>query len=145
MIKQPTFEYEDNITIARIYQKNETFIGIAECAEADRDMMNKRTGETIALMRAEIEYYQFIRDYEILPGLRALNELFYSFNNGKNYNPDSHEARRIRKHIYQYETDLITIKELLELTRKELREYLELKEKLYHDLRANKMESDKKG
>lgn len=138
------FSYEEDgkLTICEITYKNNTFIGTAFCAPEDEDMMNKRTGETIASIRAQIAYYQHIRDNEILPGLAALKQLFYSMNNSKSYNKDSYEARRIRKKIYQYEEDLKTIRGLIQESREYLKEYLDVKEKLFLHLRMNKIDKD---
>lgn len=117
-------------------------MGVAKCAEEDLEFMNDRTGENIALMRAEIKYYRYIRDNELIPAYNALKELHYSFNGNKNYNKDSLEARRIRKHMYMYEADIETVRELIRLAQTDLKMYIMTKDGLYHDLKIHKAEAD---
>ena len=115
-----------------------TFVGQAECAEEDMDMISEKTGCTIALMRAEIEYYIHVRDNEILPALKALKQLYYSMNRSKHFNEFSYENKMLRRQIHQKETDLAVIKQMLNDEKQELKTMIEEKDYFYKRVRANR-------
>lgn len=142
-MKQPSFEHNGTVTIAHLYYKDKIFSGQASCAPEDMEFMNDRTGENIAIMRAEIEYLKFVRDCELIPQLEALKELHYSFNGNKNYSENSLEARRIRKHMYMKEADLVSVRLMLAAKRQELKDYFAAKDKSYQIIRNYR--KDKEG
>ena len=57
--KQPKFTWDPERGVAKctIYDGENEFTGVAQCCEADRDMMSEKTGCEIALRLAEIKYY----------------------------------------------------------------------------------------
>jgi hypothetical protein len=139
MIKknQPIFEWDEESgkALCILTDGNDTFIGTASCAEADEDMKSEKTGCTIALYRAEIQYYRHIRDHILKPSLGALNQLYYSINKSKRFNEKSYENKMLCRQISQKETDLDTINEMITTTQQNLKTYLDEKEKLFKRLR----------
>lgn len=107
------FDYndEDRLVTCTITYKDLEFIGCSLCHPEDE--YKRSIGETIAQTRAELNYFRYVRDCEILPELRALKQLHYSINRSKNYNEHSYEARAIRRQMYQKEEDLNYIKSLI--------------------------------
>ena len=75
-MKEPIFDYNEESGTTTCYiedKEGRTFIGLANCHEDDRDMMNYLTGCEIAFRRAKIKQLQCIRDTDLKPRLAALN------------------------------------------------------------------------
>lgn len=139
-MREPEFVYneETGVTIATIFYKDMEFCGEAVCAPDDRDMMNRKTGETIALIRAEINYLCHVRDNELIPTYNAIRNLHFSLIKNKNYDEHSLEARRIRRHMYMHQSDLAAVQKMIKGKKIELREYFDAKDELYKKLRKDK-------
>lgn len=112
-----------------------TFVGTAYCAEEDEDVKSKFTGSIIAYNRALIKELIDERDNIIIPGLKALKELYYSINKSKKYNRYSYEAIMLYNKIQQYEDDLTYIRSNLKRIKAELSEYINGKQVFANSLR----------
>lgn len=136
----PIFEWDQETgqAMAVLFDGKNTFVGTASCCPEDTDMKSEKTGCTIALYRAEIEYYMHIRDNVLQPQLSALQQLYYSMNRSKNFDPKSYENIMLQRQIRQKQFDLETIKELLTTKRETLRTYISEKDKIYKKIRANR-------
>lgn len=111
------------------------FVGTAYCHPEDGDMKSKLTGQTIAEIRAMLAYLRHIRDNELRPQLKSLNQLYYSMNRSKNYNKKSYESYMLYRQIRILQNDLDTIKIEIANLRKGLKEYIEQKEKDHQIIR----------
>ena len=116
-------------------EKGNTYVGTAKCHDDDLDFGNQKDGCIIALYRANIKYFQSVRDNEIKPALNALKELYYSMNRSKQFNPNSYENKFLLRKIRFYENDLTTIKEMLVEERKKLKDFLEKTDSHYQKIR----------
>ena len=138
MIKSVRCEYDEETRITYCYITNENdniFIGTAMCHEDDIDMLSWRTGEEIAYRRARMDYLRGRRDTELKPRLAALKQLYYSMNNSSKFNPNSYENTMLQRQIRLLEFDLSTIKEELANARKNLKDYIDGKDKVYKKIR----------
>lgn len=137
---EPIYEYdkEGGVTTCILTYGQNIFLGIAQCHEDDKDMQNEYTGCCIALSRAKIEYFAHVRDHEIKPGLAALNQVYYTINRSKQFNPKSYEHIMLQRQIQQKENDLAVIKAMLTTEKQNLREFLEMKENFYKKIRKNR-------
>lgn len=140
MSKKPYYEWDENLGIAycTLYYKDLKFIGHAQCHEDDEDMKSKLTGQTIAEIRAMIQYLRHIRDNEIKPKLAALKQFYYSINRSKEYNKKSYESRMLYRQIRNYEKDLDAIKEEIVRITNFMNEYITTKEAQYQLIRQSR-------
>lgn len=139
MIKQPNYEWHENgIACCTLFYNNLQFKGVAYCHPDDEDMMSKLTGQIIAEYRATIQYLRHIRDNEIQPQLKALWQLYYSMKHSKQFTPRGYEARMLYKQIQKLQNDLNAVKEEIAITQKNLKEYIDDKEKNYQAIRKHR-------
>lgn len=134
MRKEPTFMYADGETICKL---DDHIFGVAVCHPDDKDMMNERTGQEIAYRRAEIQAYRKYRD-EVKVRLSALNQLYYSMNRSKHFNPKSYENKMLQRQIHLLQDDLDTVNGVLATLQESLRDYLQKKDEFYKQIRKNR-------
>lgn len=113
-----------------------TITGIATCCPEDYDMSNEKTGCDIAYQRAIINLYKYYKAHEIKPRLKALNQLYYSMEHSKHFNPKSYENKMLQRQIHQLENELNIANDLLIERKEELKEYLDKKENFYQKIRS---------
>ena len=101
-------------------------------------MCSKITGQTIAELRAEIKKLQHIRDNELRPQLKILNQLYYAMNRSKKYNKKSYESKMLYRANKNITNELDIVKEILDEDRKFLKEYIELKDIYYKNIRSRR-------
>lgn len=136
----PKFEWyeEDRQAICKLHTKYGTFTGIASCHPDDEDMMSEKVGCEIAYSRAAIESLKYERDCIIKPSLKALKQLYYSMNRSKRFNPKSYEYKMLKRQIECWEFDLAMISDMIDTERTWIRDYINTKEALYQNIRANR-------
>lgn len=139
--KEPEFTWNPELHTATCVmqdQSGRTYQASAMCHEDDFDFESERTGCEIAFRRAKIMVLCSIRDNELKPALKALNQVYYSMAHSPNFNRKSYEAKTLIRHIRMTEFDLATIKEMLTIERQKLTDYINGKDKFYRRLRAKK-------
>lgn len=134
MKKEPIFTYINGQTTCILHDGT---IGIAKCHPDDIDMANARTGQEIAYRRAEINAYKKYRD-NIKIRLSVLNQLYYSMNQSKHFNPKSYENKMLQRQIHFLQDDLDTVNNILVTLQENLREYLQKKDEFYKQIRKNR-------
>lgn len=139
-MKNVVYEWqpEEGLAICKVYYNNIEFKGTAFCHPDDMDMCSKMTGQTIAELRAEIKKLQHIRDNELRPQLKVLNQLYYAMNRSKEYNKKSYESKMLYRAIKNISNELDMIKEILNDDRKFLKEYIDLKDIYYNNIRSRR-------
>ena len=147
MKQEPKFYWDDTTKTATciLADGNNIFTGIASVHPDDMDMANEKTGYQIALWRAEIKYYTHIRDNELKPALKALKKVLDEMKYSKKFNPKSYENKSLQRNLYQIESDLDTVRDLLTNTKQKLKQYISEKEKFYQKIRANRTKKDDVG
>ena len=141
-MRKPEYYWDEETGVAGCIltgSNDKTYTGTAFCAEEDQDMKSEKTGSTIALFRATIKYYNHIKKNVLQPQLKQLNQLYYTMNRSKRFNPKSYESVMLRRQIQQREADLEMVNELLRSKREDLRIYLAEKEKFYKRIRASRV------
>ena len=139
-MKNVVYEWQpkEGLAICKVYYNNIEFKGTASCHPDDIDMCSKMTGQTIAELRAEIKKLQHIRDNELRPQLKVLNQLYYAMNRSKEYNKKSYESKMLYRAIKNISNELDMIKEILDDDRKFLKEYIDLKDIYYKNIRSRR-------
>ena len=139
-MKNVVYEWqpEEGLAICKVYYNNIEFKGTASCHPDDIDMCSKMTGQTIAELRAEIKKLQHIRDNELRPQLKVLNQLYYAMNRSKEYNKKSYESKMLYRAIKNISNELDMVKEMLDNDRKFLKEYIDLKDIYYKNIRSRR-------
>lgn len=109
------FKWAEDMGYAQcyIYYKNQVFEGDALCHKDDIKYKSRVVGESLAQYRATRYYLAWVRDNEVLPQLKALNQLYYSMKHSTQFNPKSYEAKMLFRQINQKEEDLRSIKQLI--------------------------------
>lgn len=140
MRKEPHFEWDENMGQATCIiedSQQRVYFGMATCHGDDADMKSRRTGEEIAFRRARMDYLRQMRDDTLLE-LKALNQLYYSMNTSKRFNPKSYENIMLQRQIRAKTFDLDTIKEMLASERESLKKFIDEKDNFYKQVRAHR-------
>ena len=137
---KPIFHYdkETGCSTCVIETKYGKFSGTACCHPDDMDMASEKVGCEIAYSRAAIDSLKYERDNVIKPSLKALKQLYYSMNRSKRFNPKSYEYKMLKRQIECWEFDLAVIGDMIDTERTWIREYINTKEALYQNIRANR-------
>ena len=137
---KPIFHYdkETGCSTCVIETKYGKFSGTACCHPNDMDMASEKVGCEIAYSRAAIDSLKYERDNVIKPSLKALKQLYYSMNRSKKFNPKSYEYKMLKRQIECWEFDLAVIGDMIDTERIWIRDYINTKEALYQNIRANR-------
>ena len=137
---KPIFHYdkETGCSTCVIETKYGKFSGTACCHPDDMDMASEKVGCEIAYSRAAIDSLKYERDNVIKPSLKALKQLYYSMNRSKKFNPKSYEYKMLKRQIECWEFDLAVIGDMIDTERTWIRDYINTKEALYQNIRANR-------
>lgn len=137
---KPIFHYdkETGCSTCVIETKYGKFSGTACCHPDDMDMASEKVGCEIAYSRAAIDSLKYERDNVIKPSLKALKQLYYSMNRSKRFNPKSYEYKMLKRQIECWEFDLAVIGDMIDTERIWIRDYINTKEALYQNIRANR-------
>ena len=130
------FIYTDESAKAILKHKELEFVGEAFCHPEDRDMASERTGLCIAEARAIIAQLVHKRNNELIPQLKILKHLYHNTSSSGNFNEKSYEAHMMRSQIHAIENQLTAINNEIAAERKHLKEYIDLKDKVYKRIRA---------
>lgn len=98
-------------------------------------MVSEKTGEHIAYLRALIESLKYRRENELKPQLAVLNQLYYSMNRSKYFNPKSYETKMLFRRINAIKEDLKQTNLLITKYKLELQDFIEQKDIFYKKLR----------
>lgn len=110
-------------------------VGLAECHPEDRDFISERTGSIIAEYRAEIDLLKKINNFEIKPSIAALKHVYCTMLHSKQYNPNSYEAKRLKKELAHLLDELEENKQSITSIQTTLNTYISEKDKLYKRIR----------
>lgn len=109
-----------------------TGYGRATCHNEDVKWKSEITGKYIATARAQIDILQKKRDYELKPSIMAIKHILSTMTHSKQYQPNSYEAKRIKKELLNLEIDLSLINKIIQDEKESLRIYLEQKDNLHN-------------
>lgn len=116
----------------------ETIEALAICHPEDEDMCTQKTGEIIAGYRLYIKVQQYNKNYNLRPQLKALLHLQSLYKRDPSYNEQSYENRTLRRQIKLLEAEIHYTKASIDQARKDLKEYIDLKDSFYKKIRAKR-------
>lgn len=140
MQREPKFTFSKSSGLTRciLTDGDKEFVGEAKCNSADKDFISEKIGCNIALFRAQIKYYQYVRKDILKVKLAALNQLYYSMKHSSHFNPDSYEAKMLRRQISHYEDDIAFFTKIIDDTKSQLSQYLSDMERSFCILKRSK-------
>lgn len=124
-INNQTFNYDEETgsAICIIQDKENSYVGTAQCAVQDFDMKNEKTGCEIAYHRAIINYLKHYK-IQLQLELKGLKKYYYSISQSKQYNPNGYMAKMLCKQIKNLNDDILDCGAAIEDERIFLSEYL---------------------
>ena len=131
------FNPEDGSSLCTITINNHTFVGTAQCADADRDMMSEKTGCEIAHRRAAIYALRHERE-TIKSELMGLKKYYHTVYRSKYYQENGYMENMLKRQIEFQEDRLNYVKDLLDYNRESLKNYLTNKAAFYAQVRKNR-------
>lgn len=141
-ISKPMFDWdkETGTACCILYDKlrNKSFVGLAQCHPEDEDMMSEKTGCNLAFLRAQLKVLQDYKNNELIPGLNALNQLYYSIDRSKYFDKNHYEVKVLLNQIDLKKADIETTKEAINNIRKEIKTMIDEKEDFYQKIRKNR-------
>ena len=105
--------------------------GKAMCHDDDEQWKRASTGKYIAMTRAQIDILRKKRDYELKPSIMAIEHIISTMINSKKYNPNSYEAKRIKKELQNLKDDLNMVNTIINDEQTSLQTYLKTKDELH--------------
>lgn len=138
MKHEPIFTWNAETGTATCALSNKYF-GEAHCHTDDQDMMSQKTGEEIALRRAEIHALQGYKA-ELRIRLSALNQLYYSMKHSTHFNENSYENKMLQRQLSLIKSDLEIINEIILTKQKALKIFIDEKDNFYKKIRSKRQE-----
>lgn len=138
MKNQPLYYWDCDAGLATciLTDGNNTFYGMAQCHEDDRDMMSEKTGYEIAYRRALIEALRHRVNNDLKPQIKILKEVYYTMVHSKNYNKKSYESKMLFRKLKQLEEDLATTKQIIKEEKEYVKNYIDAKDIFYKKIRS---------
>ena len=127
----------DGMTRCDMYYDGQYFTGHAKCLPEDMDMLSERTGCTISEIKANIKRLKYMRT-KMREELKPLTLFESRLKCCKEYNHKSFEARRLRKEIWLYKTEIQEITNAINDEEAYLKKYIAEKDNLYTKIRAKR-------
>lgn len=135
-MSKPSFCFDPDLgsSLCVLESKTKTYVGTAQCAEEDRDMMSEKTGCEIAYHRAVlnslIDYRETLKNE-----LNGLKKYYYSVCQSKQFDKKSYMAKMLNRQILMREDDIATAQDLIHQEKEYLKNYLSDKAILYKKIR----------
>ena len=128
-----TYKWDETTGTAtcRIPYNHMEFIGTAQCHPEDEDFKSELIGSEIAYSRACIKVLQAMKTER-----RAQLHAF------KEFNPDSFEAKMMRKKMDEISIDIDALKECIECVREDIRNSIDVAENFYQKIRKNRKQRE---
>lgn len=120
------WDEETGVMLCEIEYRGNTFKGIAVCHEDDADFKSELVGSDLAYERAYIKLFKYLKKSE-KARLDVLLNVYNSMAQSYRFNPDSFEAKMLKKSIYRTEQVIKglgdTIKEMNTSVRDQIKKY----------------------
>ena len=139
MKHEPQFYFnpDEGSSLCMITTKTKTYIGTAQCAEVDKDMMSEKTGCEIAYHRAIIHSLED-KLSDLKNELAGLRKYYYTVNQSKYYDENAYMAKMLQRQIKYREDDIEDIKILISEEKTYLKQYMVAKAEFYKKIRKNR-------
>lgn len=132
----------EGYTECQMYYDGHWFVGHAKCLPEDMDMWSERTGSTLAEIKANVKRLKYMRN-KVRNELKPLLLFQKRLECCKSYNAQSFEARRLRKEIWLYQSEIQEITNAINDEEAYLKKYIAEKDNLYYRLRAKRANETK--
>lgn len=130
-----SYDPETHTTTCKRLIHNKAYIGQARCHPNDYEFESKLVGEHYAYTRSMVQELCENRD-ALVAELKALRHLYNILEQNPRVHYDSIECYTIRRQIKLLERDIDDIKQLIRVTKKDLREMIAAKDAFYDKVRA---------
>lgn len=143
MDKHTKFSYspDGHITVCERRIHNQVFRGVAKCHPADWDFESKLVGEHYAYMRSMIQEIAARRDAK-REELKALKHLYNILEQNPKVSRESVECYTIRRQIKVIEEEIEDLRELIKMTKTELRASIIAKDTYYKKIRESRQKQN---
>lgn len=132
-----SYDTDKHLTTCTRNVHNKIYIGYSQCHPHDYDFESKLVGQHYAYTRSMIREMCAIRDdYKVQ--LKMLKHVYNIYEQNESIDLDSTECMVMRRQMRLLERDIQEMKELIAMTRKDLRTTMLEKDKLYDKLRAKR-------
>lgn len=137
-----SYDPETHTTTCKRLIHNKAYIGQARCHPNDYEFESKLVGEHYAYTRSMVQELCENRD-ALVAELKALRHLYNILEQNPRVHYDSIECYTIRRQMKLLERDIDDTKQLIRVTKKDLREMIAAKDAFYDKVRAlRKKESE---
>ena len=146
MTKRPTFEWNENIGAASCFledKEGNVFYGSAFCHDDDEDFQSEKTGCTIALGRATIDYLRWYRD-QLRTEIKTLRHFYSIIEQAKDFDGKAKIPRMLRRQIRLKEEELDLVRNEIVIEQKDLKQFIEDKDLFYRRMRYLRNEDKNK-
>lgn len=92
-------------------------------------------------MRACLKVLQYQKNCEIKPELKALKQLYFTMKHSTHFNPNSYEAKALYRQIDSHVNELCDVRQQINNIKISLKEYIELKDAFYKEIRKMRDET----
>lgn len=143
MDKHTKFSYspDGHITVCERRIHNQVFRGVSKCHPADWDFESKLVGEHYAYMRSMIQEIASRRDAK-KEELKALKHLYNILEQNPKVSRESIECYTIRRQIKVIEEEIEDLRELIKMTKTELRASIIAKDTYYKKIRESRQKQN---
>lgn len=137
-----SYDPETHTTTCKRLIHNKAYIGQARCHPNDYEFESKLVGEHYAYTRSMVQELCENRD-ALVAELKALRHLYNILEQNPRVHYDSIECYTIRRQMKLLERDIDDTKQLIRVTKKDMREMIAAKDAFYDKVRAlRKKESE---
>jgi hypothetical protein len=136
-----TWDETTGTATCRIPYNHSEYIGVAKCHPEDEDFKSELIGSELAYSRACIKVLQAIKN-EKRAQLQVLKELYGSLDPSPRFNPNSFEAKMMRKKMDEVKADIEMAKDCICLVREDIDKDITKAENFYQKVRKNRKQRD---
>ena len=146
MTKRPIFEWNADIGAATCFledKEGNVFYGSAFCHDDDEEFQSEKTGCTIALARATIDYLRWYRD-QLRTELKTLRHFYSIIEQASDFDAKAKIPRMLRRQIHLKEDELDLVRSEIVTEQKELKQFIDDKDLFYRRMRYIRQEDKNK-
>ena len=107
------------------------------------ELKSGREAEILIHRRYKRAYIKVLQAYkkELKAELKTLNQLYYSMNRSKYFNPKSYENKMLQRQIRQRQEDISYVNDSIKNAKEELNYIIKEKDKFYQSIRKHRNEA----
>ena len=143
--RKPVYDWDPETKTATcfLFDKNEVFVGIAQCHPDDEEFMSEKTGLIIAETRAQLDALRHLKNHVLKPELAALEHFYYTINKSKHYNKKSYEAKMLWRQMKIKKGEIAETQNAIIEIKKNLKQFIDDKDNFYKSVKKNREANNK--